>query len=157
MPPAIEQVVVEGTFSVEKFVESFDVLVEAAGAPVSLRQMILSMALTGRLTQQSIEDGPVNGLRSEEADSVASLGMRPLPIPGTWTYGQVGQLADCVLGKMLDKAKHTKGTKHPYLRNTNVRWFGFDLTDLLEMYFEDDSAGKLWISSRLFRNWVAAG
>ena len=37
---------------------------------------------------------------------------------------------------MLDKAKN-KGTPHRYLRNINVRWFNFDLSDLLEMRFED--------------------
>jgi hypothetical protein len=35
---------------------------------------------------------------------------------------------------MLDKAKN-KGEPKPYLRNLNVRWFGFDLSDLLEMRF----------------------
>ena len=38
--------------------------------------------------------------------------------------------------KMLDKAKN-KGTPRRYLRNINVRWFDFDLSDLLEMRFED--------------------
>ena len=37
---------------------------------------------------------------------------------------------------MLDKAKN-KGTLRPYLRNINVRWFVFDLSDLLEMPFEE--------------------
>jgi len=35
---------------------------------------------------------------------------------------------------MLDKAKN-KGVSRPYLRNLNVRWFEFDLSDLLEMRF----------------------
>jgi type I restriction enzyme S subunit len=38
---------------------------------------------------------------------------------------------------MLDKAKN-KGVPRPYLRNINVRWFGFDLSDLLEMPFENE-------------------
>jgi type I restriction enzyme S subunit len=41
------------------------------------------------------------------------------------------------LGKMLDKQKN-KGSLQPYLRNVNVRWFGFDLSDLKEMRFEED-------------------
>lgn len=41
------------------------------------------------------------------------------------------------LGKMLDKQKN-KGNLQPYLRNVNVRWFGFDLSDLKEMRFEED-------------------
>jgi len=35
---------------------------------------------------------------------------------------------------MLDKAKN-KGEPQPYLRNINVRWFTFDLSDLLQMPF----------------------
>jgi len=38
---------------------------------------------------------------------------------------------------MLDKAKN-KGTLRRYLRNVNVRWFDFDLSDVFEMRFEDD-------------------
>ncbi|MEI6607362.1 MAG: restriction endonuclease subunit S [Verrucomicrobiota bacterium] len=35
---------------------------------------------------------------------------------------------------ILDKAKN-KGVPQPYLRNINVRWFTFDLSDLLQMPF----------------------
>ena len=51
-----------------------------------------------------------------------------------WSMRNVGDLADHALGKMLDKAKN-KGEPHQYLRNLNVRWFGFDLSDLREMRF----------------------
>jgi type I restriction enzyme S subunit len=51
-----------------------------------------------------------------------------------WSVGLVGAVADCCLGKMLDKAKN-KGDAKPYLRNLNVRWFEFDLTDVQEMRF----------------------
>lgn len=54
-----------------------------------------------------------------------------------WTVTRVGAVAECCLGKMLDKAKN-KGDLKPYLRNLNVRWFAFDLTDLQEMRFTDD-------------------
>lgn len=46
-------------------------------------------------------------------------------------------IADVRLGKMLDKSKSKGGTMRPYLRNANVRWFDFDLTDILEMEFLD--------------------
>ena len=45
-------------------------------------------------------------------------------------------LADLCLGKMLDKAKN-RGELRPYLRNLNVRWFDFDLSDVAEMRFEE--------------------
>jgi type I restriction enzyme S subunit len=51
-----------------------------------------------------------------------------------WSVSRVGAVAECCLGKMLDKAKN-KGEPKPYLRNLNVRWFDFDLSDLQEMRF----------------------
>ena len=42
---------------------------------------------------------------------------------------------------MLDKAKN-KGELKPYLRNLNVRWFGFDLSDVLEMRFLPEETAK---------------
>lgn len=52
-----------------------------------------------------------------------------------------GNITDARLGKMLDKEKNT-GTPQRYLRNINVRWFHFDLSDLLEMRIEADEMEK---------------
>ncbi len=60
--------------------------------------------------------------------------------PG-WAEKKVAEIATHSLGKMLDKAKN-KGQPQPYLRNTNVRWFTFDLSDLLEMRFLPTEAEK---------------
>jgi type I restriction enzyme S subunit len=51
-----------------------------------------------------------------------------------WVHKRIGEIATHSLGKMLDKAKN-KGVLRRYLRNVNVRWFTFNLTDLLEMRF----------------------
>jgi type I restriction enzyme S subunit len=53
-----------------------------------------------------------------------------------WQVRPLGDIADLSLGKMLDKAKN-RGAPKPYLRNLNVRWFEFDLTDIAEMRFEE--------------------
>ncbi|MBW2186331.1 MAG: restriction endonuclease subunit S [Deltaproteobacteria bacterium] len=53
-----------------------------------------------------------------------------------WVKKSVSELAEHCLGKMLDKKKN-KGTFKPYLRNLNVRWFDFNLGDVLEMKFEE--------------------
>jgi type I restriction enzyme S subunit len=53
----------------------------------------------------------------------------------------LGCISESRLGKMLDKEKNT-GVPRKYLRNINVRWFGFDLSDLLEMRIEDDEIEK---------------
>ncbi len=70
----------------------------------------------------------------------------PFGIPPSWAWVKVGEVADARLGKMLDKAKN-KGTPRRYLRNINVRWFDFDLSDLLEMRFEDSELEEYALTS----------
>ena len=59
-------------------------------------------------------------------------------LPEGWANTRLGNAASVDLGKMLDRAKRTKGTALPYLRNASVRWGAFDLSNLLEMPFEDN-------------------
>lgn len=60
-------------------------------------------------------------------------------------YVHFGSCIDSRLGKMLDKEKNT-GSFCKYLRNINVRWFSFDLSDLLEMKIENSEMDKYTIS-----------
>jgi type I restriction enzyme S subunit len=62
VPPVIEEALAEGTFSVEKLVECFPVLVEAAGGADALRSACLRLAFSGRLTSQLTEDEPAERL-----------------------------------------------------------------------------------------------
>jgi hypothetical protein len=59
----------------------------------------------------------------------------------SWPFSRLDQLADAVLGKMLDKQKN-RGTPRPYLRNINVRWGTFDLSDVQQMPFEDHETAR---------------
>jgi hypothetical protein len=52
VPDVVERVLGEGTFSVEKFVESFGVMVEAAGGVPSVRELVLRFAIAGRLVER---------------------------------------------------------------------------------------------------------
>lgn len=58
-----------------------------------------------------------------------------------WVIKKISEVAKHSLGKMLDKAKN-KGELQPYLRNINVRWFNFDLSDLLQMPFLPSESDK---------------
>lgn len=58
-----------------------------------------------------------------------------------WPRKKISEISRHSLGKMLDKAKN-KGEPRPYLRNINVRWFEFDLSDLLDMRFLPDEIEK---------------
>ncbi len=87
------------------------------------RQSVLAAACSGKLTEDWREE---NGFIEE------------------WPFYELGEVADLRLGKMLDKAKN-KGKSTKYLRNINVRWFGFDLTDLFEMKVTDEEKFNLSI------------
>lgn len=54
-----------------------------------------------------------------------------------WALTTMGEVAEIKLGKMLDAVKN-KGRPVPYLRNVNVRWGSFDLSDVLQMRMTAD-------------------
>jgi type I restriction enzyme, S subunit len=58
-------------------------------------------------------------------------------LPQGWVATRLDALGQIQLGKMLDRAKNT-GTTIPYLRNINVRWFSFALSDLKEVLVSED-------------------
>jgi type I restriction enzyme S subunit len=58
-----------------------------------------------------------------------------------WSTSRIADIAKHSLGKMLDKAKN-RGDLKPYLRNLNVRWFDFDLSDVQEMKFTPEESDK---------------
>jgi type I restriction enzyme S subunit len=104
-----------------------------------LRQTILNLAVRGKLVEQDPEDEPVEGYLKLIKAQPANQG--DFGIPRQWNSVSVGEVSSSRLGKMLDKAKN-KGTERPHLRNINVRWLDFDLSDLLEMRFEDSELSE---------------
>jgi len=78
----------------------------------TLHRSIIAAACSGRLT----EDWRITNHADLEG----------------WTRTSVGEAANMRLGKMLDQVKNV-GAPTAYLRNVNVRWFSFELSDLLRM------------------------
>ena len=64
-----------------------------------------------------------------------------------WEQEELENLAELRLGKMLDRSKNS-GKEVPYLRNVNVRWFYFDLSDLNTLRISDSEYQKLSIHKR---------
>ncbi|WP_213379405.1 restriction endonuclease subunit S [Allochromatium tepidum] len=62
----------------------------------------------------------------------------PATNPKGWPKKPFGEVCETRLGKMLDQKQQTGQNRRPYLRNANVQWFRFDITNLLEMDFDED-------------------
>lgn len=58
-----------------------------------------------------------------------------------WKTVKLGDISDMCLGKMLDQEKN-KGKLEPYLANINVRWGGFDFSNLNQMRFEESEQDR---------------
>ena len=91
-----------------RLLEHFDRIGEAPDAVPRLRRFILDLAVRGKLVEQEANDEPGPAGKAVAND-------RPFPAPTSWTWVRVGEVADCRLGKMLDKAKN-KGTPRRYLQ-----------------------------------------
>lgn len=103
-------------------------LFEQTEKVAALRSTILDLAVSGGLSSKS--DAFVELVSSPE--SVDLLARR---VPHGWACVPLGSVAESRLGKMLDAIKN-RGVPLPYLRNTNVHWFRFELSSIKEMLFE---------------------
>ena len=121
--------------------------------PVDMQKSVLQLAIQGKLVPQLHEEGTGEDLFRQiqaEKQTLIKAGKikkeKPLPeitedelpfdIPESWKWVRLRDISSMCLGKMLDRQKNT-GTPCLYLRNVNVRWGSFDLSDLLEMKFDD--------------------
>lgn len=127
---------------------AFETLADAPDGVKRLRELVLQLAVRGKLVPQDSLDESAQKLvrrvvvERTAAGGRASKGGSVAPdeiafeVPSTWVWVRFGDIFECRLGKMLDKAKN-RGHLRPYLRNANVRWGSFDLSDVLEMRLED--------------------
>jgi type I restriction enzyme S subunit len=102
-----------------------DVLVKAGKLKKDKHESVIIRNENGRFLEK--KDGKTTDITDEI----------PFDIPDSWEWARLKSFADSCLGKMLDAQKN-KGSLMPYLRNVNVRWHSFDLSDLLQMRFEQD-------------------
>lgn len=64
-------------------------------------------------------------------------------LPPGWEWTTIGEVAATSLGKMLDQKQATGKHRTPYLRNINVRWGSFDLSDLAGMDIRPDELDRV--------------
>ena len=125
--------------------QNWEVIVGTPESIESLRNLILSLAISGNLTKDSSPQDSV-----EELLDKASKILNPYPeisderfaIPSHWKWVSLASVAEHQLGKMLHTAK-MKGARRLYLRSVNVRPDGtIDLKDLNEMLIPESELEK---------------
>lgn len=136
----------------QRIATHFDLLLDRPAAVDALEQTILQLSVRGLLVPQNPADEPASVLlkriRQEKDHQIAAGKIKhdkPLPpisdeekpfeLPEGWEWVRMPDIAQSRLGKMLDAAKNS-GTAYPYLRNTNLQWRRFDLSDIKEIYLE---------------------
>ncbi|WP_051906469.1 restriction endonuclease subunit S [Methylomarinum vadi] len=131
----------------QRLQDNFEHLFTVPEDVISLRQLIRSLAIMGCLTEQNEEEKLSNRLLNAIASKMHEIedGDLDWSIPGSWKWVRTAILGEARLGKMLDKSKN-KGISYPYLRNKNVRWDSFDLSDLLEMKIEEHEIQKVSVT-----------
>lgn len=118
------------------------ILSKLDGAIVQTEQLIekykqIKVGLMHDLLTRGIDKK--GNIRSEETHKFKNSPLGRIPVE--WNVVKFEDVCNMVLGKMLDKSKNI-GINQPYLRNVNVRWGGFDFSDITEMPFLNGEAER---------------
>jgi type I restriction enzyme S subunit len=155
VPEVVERVLGQGTFSVEKFVESFPALVEAAGGVALLRHLVLDLAIRGSLSRSETKSGEetaekllaranavrvslVEG-RESGSDCDEEIEVPPFSIPPSWVWTRIGRFAVVRGGKRLPAGGSFSDapTRWIYVQVTNMKRGTIDDANL--KYIDDQT------------------
>lgn len=132
-----------------------------AGAPngiKKLRELILELAVRGKLVSQDPNDEPASELLkriSEEKTRLVADGkiktlklIEELPnaddlsnLPISWRWVRFGEIAQHNSGKTLDKGRNT-GISRDYITTSNLYWGRFELDNVKQMLIREDELDK---------------
>jgi type I restriction enzyme S subunit len=118
----------------ETFFEKFDQFADAPDAVAKMRELVLELAVQGKLVERKDSDGNAAKIFSDGPPPEAASRYE---VPETWIWIRFAAVGEQRLGKMLDQ-KGNRGELKPYLRNTNVQWMRFQLDDIKELRLESD-------------------
>lgn len=124
---------------------NWEILAGASEGVESLRDLILSLAVSGKLTLGLNPKDTVQDLLQEvrqQLDAYPEISDGRFPIPDHWAWVPLASVVEHQLGKMLHTAKMS-GVPRKYLRSVNVRPDGrIDLGDLKEMLIPESELDK---------------
>ncbi|MDD2898370.1 MAG: restriction endonuclease subunit S [Desulfuromonadaceae bacterium] len=128
----------------ERLSDNFGQIFQKPEDFADLEQCVKQLALKGLLTNCEPGEQVSANLVDLASKSAAVVNESEMDwsIPDHWVWARSEWLGEARLGKMLDAAKN-KGELRPYLRNVNVRWRKFDLTDILNMRVEEKELTRI--------------
>ena len=86
--------------TLDTFFKKFDKFADATDAVAKMRELVLELAVQGKLVEQKQGDGTAKAIFS---DSLPDKGERRYEIPATWMWIRFAAVGEQRLGKMLDQ------------------------------------------------------
>jgi len=138
--------------------QHFDTSFAAPDGIKKLRELILTLAMQGKLVEQDPNDQPASELLKEieaEKQRLVTAGKikKPKPlsaivndeipydIPSSWIWVRFGDIARHNSGKTLDKGRNT-GESRDYITTSNLYWGKFELENVRQMLIREDELEK---------------
>lgn len=141
----------------QKFLAEFGHIAQAPNGIAKLRELVLVLAVQGRLLQQLPGEDAAAVLETigkERQSLIASRTLRspkPLPaisekdrahpLPANWCWTRFGEIALHNSGKTLDSVRNS-GHPRPYITTSNLYWGRFDLDNVRQMLIRDEELEK---------------
>lgn len=141
----------------QQFLAEFGHIANAPNGITKLRELVLVLAVQGRLLQQVPgEDAAAvleeidkerqslvtsRKLRSPKTLPAVSEKERGYPVPANWCWTRFGEIALHNSGKTLDSVRNS-GHPRPYITTSNLYWGRFDLSNVRQMLIRDDELEK---------------
>jgi len=138
--------------TVETFFANFGHLADAPNGAQKLRELILQLAVQGKLVSQDEKDEPASVLMERvnvekakliKEKSIGKTQLAPITsedesyeLPSTWAWVRFGSIAQHNAGKTLDKGRNT-GQLRNYITTSNLYWGYFNLNSVRQMPIED--------------------
>ena len=136
----------------------FDTAFAAPDGIRKLRELILTLAMQGKLVPQDPRDPPASQLLKDIEAEKSRLwrdgkikAPKPLPeittteiayaLPPGWEWVRFGNIAQHNSGKTLDKGRNT-GQSRKYITTSNLYWGRFELDSVRQMLIREDELEK---------------
>jgi type I restriction enzyme S subunit len=142
----------------------FDTAFAAPDSTKKLRELILTLAMQGKLVTQDPTDPPASELLKEiekEKQRLLKAGKikKPISLPGIepeeipfvlpsiWAWVRIGEIGDVKLGRQRSPKDHAGPNMMPYLRVANVHDNRIDISDVKSMNFTPDEQETFRLAS----------